>query len=829
MTDIVTPTIIQPMPPAPVLTDTQADFNSKAFATVGAFPVFIEEANAMAAATHANSLVAEESATSAQSSEEAAISARDAAAQSANTALNAPGTSGTTGSALNVSAGTKSFTTQSGKAWAVGQSVLLARTSEPTATRMFGSIASYNATSGAMVVQVPADAFAGVGTHSDWTISLTATREGLAWLHDVEQLRTDFGEPGAAQALGYSQSESVDDALNSIARTSVFGRSGMRIIVGQKDNAHYGWGGIVAFPSGKMVFIHRRGTDHAILDYSELRAIDSYDGGATWANDRLVAAPGAHDVRPDPPRLMGNNRMGFFVNRQDEGTTHFSPWFVKSDDEGVTFQVTPVTTASPYTFQGHSGLMDFPASQGGHDTLGFVSFGYLSAGGIDAFCTSDNGNTWTQVQDVGVASGAIVSISETIGVRIGSQNKWLFYARASDSAGWHQQMTVFATTNMLSWGAARDSGLELGGNPPGGLYDPATGQVNILNFSRGPTRSIDGTEQSLMSASAPGDALFAANGVFSALGIGYRELAVVPYWATGYIAPFRYRGGWYATFTCGEPGVSGNAHSVEVLIGNFTSSATDMTQIVRWLMKRQRQVRSMDMVAEDDSPTNWPLYFHNRSNTVTLRIGAYSSFHVGAGSPYVQQSDVGFVYTAPYNLFGGLTAPISGQLGAVQVGVQGVTIPAIVTYVGSTSNRKNLVFRNANGEVGSVSSNDFTTGFNTTSDETLKNFDGELDAQAAIDIIKADPVRRFRWKASGTAAVGWGAQTSYAVSKDLATPGGWFDAEGEPCNEAATGAVYVPWGVDQSKRTPYLWAVCSFLVDEVKSLKAELADLRNGA
>jgi len=645
----------------------------------------------------------------------------------------------------------------------------------------------------------------------------------LVFMVNLDQLRVDLAEPDGAERVGYSDSETVEDALNAAQKPTVFGRSGLRILVGQKDDAHYGWGGIVVFASGKWVFIYRKAADHGILDQSQLRAADSYDDGATWVNDRLVVATGPHDVRPDAPRLMANNRMGFFVNRQDEGTVHFSPWFVKSDDEGVTFQVTAVTTTSPYTFQGHSGLMDFPASQGGHDTLGFVSFGYLSAGGIDAFCTSDNGNTWTQVQDVGVASGAIVSISETTGVRIGNQDKWLFFARASDAGGWHQQMTVFATTNMLSWGLARDSGLELGGNPPGGLYDPASGRVHVLNFSRGPSRTIDGTEHSLMDANAPGDALFAANGVFSVLGVGYRELAILPHWITGYIAPFRHRGGWYATFTCGEPGISGSAHSIQMLIGNFTSSATDMSVTIQWLLRRQRQVRSIDIQAENNLTTTWPIYVRNNTNTASARIGAYSFGHLGGGSAYHFETDFGFYYVSPFVLFGGLTAPIPGQSGAVQIAVQGATVPALVTYAGNTSNRKHLIFRNSNGEVGYINTNDSSTGFNTTSDETLKNFDGELTGQAAIDIIKADPVRRFTWKKSGTPAVGWGAQTSYAVSKDLASPGGWVDEHGNDCDEHTPGATYSPWGVDQGKRSVYLWAALTEALRRIEILESKSA------
>ena len=95
-------------------------------------------------------------------------------AASALTALNAPGTSGTSTTSLTIGAGTQTFTTQTGKAWAVGQPVTLARTSAPDTTRMSGFISAYNSGTGAMSVTV--DTVLGTGTYTDWTISLGTAR-----------------------------------------------------------------------------------------------------------------------------------------------------------------------------------------------------------------------------------------------------------------------------------------------------------------------------------------------------------------------------------------------------------------------------------------------------------------------------------------------------------------------------------------------------------------------------------------------------------------------------------------------------------------------------
>jgi hypothetical protein len=182
---------------------------------------------------------------------------------------------------------------------------------------------------------------------------------------------------------------------------------------------------------------------------------------------------------------------------------------------------------------------------------------------------------------------------------------------------------------------------------------------------------------------------------------------------------------------------------------------------------------------------------------------------------------------------------------------------------------------------GSITTNGSSTSFLTTSDETWKDFIGVYDPAKAMEIIRADPTRDFTWNTKapmpGKYAIGWGAQTSYAVSKDLAQPGGWFlppvvkDAvwspevwaeavtipdvvgedgtivtpaveiprhlvtpsvmlepavETEPgreVGEGTPGAIYRLWGVDQGKRTPYLWAVMPWFDDRIKALEQGLA------
>jgi len=173
-----------------------------------------------------------------------------------------------------------------------------------------------------------------------------------------------------------------------------------------------------------------------------------------------------------------------------------------------------------------------------------------------------------------------------------------------------------------------------------------------------------------------------------------------------------------------------------------------------------------------------------------------------------------------YFLFGGANPSVFN--GVVRVGATGAVSAEtmLVAYNGSAnfgvsfydtynlaaSLTANLFYR-AGTSVGSVTTTLTGTQFNTTSDETLKDFIGPYDPKEAIRIIRADPVRDFTWKSDGSYAVGWGAQTSYAVSTDLAT---------KPHHEELF------WSIDQSKRTPYLWAAVSALLDRVDALEAQL-------
>jgi hypothetical protein len=93
---------------------------------------------------------------------EAAASAVEAAAAAANLR-------GTSTTSVPIGTGSKSFTTQSGKAFAVGADLLITSDASPTTNLMRGQVTAYSGTS----LTVNVVSVAGSGSYSDWTIRVS--------------------------------------------------------------------------------------------------------------------------------------------------------------------------------------------------------------------------------------------------------------------------------------------------------------------------------------------------------------------------------------------------------------------------------------------------------------------------------------------------------------------------------------------------------------------------------------------------------------------------------------------------------------------------------
>jgi hypothetical protein len=161
------------------------------------------------------------------------------AAASAASALNAPGTNATSTTSLAVGTGSKTLTIQTGKAYAVGQSVIVARTSDPAGARMGGVITAHNSGTGSLTVIVSVSF--GSGTFTDWTVSLGTISPGAAMSLPVQLVSTNTTAVAgfhyvftATATLTLPASWTVDDVieiscgLTTIAPSIAFGSTKLR-------------------------------------------------------------------------------------------------------------------------------------------------------------------------------------------------------------------------------------------------------------------------------------------------------------------------------------------------------------------------------------------------------------------------------------------------------------------------------------------------------------------------------------------------------------------------------------------------------------------------
>ncbi|BCH22477.1 ABC transporter C-terminal domain-containing protein [Mesorhizobium sp. L-8-3] len=198
-----------------------------------------------------------------------------------------------------------------------------------------------------------------------------------------------------------------------------------------------------------------------------------------------------------------------------------------------------------------------------------------------------------------------------------------------------------------------------------------------------------------------------------------------------------------------------------------------------------------------------------RDNDVNDSVSIVSCDGTGAYSRLVAAFRASGVVVVPSTLMVGTVSTTGASYG------KDISATAIRSSRTETSTVQHAQFYNPNGLVGSIHTNASATAYNTSSDDRLKDFLGTFDPVEAMAVIRADPTCKFAWKVDGSVAVGWGAQSSYTISPDLASPG-----VGDPGDDD-----YIPWGMDLSKRTPYLWAVIPWLADRLEAAEAKIAAL----
>ena len=162
---------------------------------------------ANAADANASKISAAASAATAMTKAETATTKAAEASASAASAVNAPGTNGTSITSLTIGTGSKNLTTQTGKNFAIGQRVIVARTAAPDTTWMYGVVSAYTSGTGAMTVSV--STATGTGTFTDWTIGLTGPISGV----EQSDIGTEPNQIPLNQYLGDLAFQSADSLI----------------------------------------------------------------------------------------------------------------------------------------------------------------------------------------------------------------------------------------------------------------------------------------------------------------------------------------------------------------------------------------------------------------------------------------------------------------------------------------------------------------------------------------------------------------------------------------------------------------------------------------
>lgn len=198
-------------------------------------------ANAIDAAASASA--ASGSASAASGSASAASGSAAASAASAASALNAPATSATSTTSTTIGTGSKTVTIQTGKAFVVGQNVVLASAAN-VANQMIGQITAHDSGTGSLTVNVSATG--GSGTYADWVVSLSALNAGTSVTWTGLQTFTGYSDTvypitdGAAFAIDPGNG-AVQTITLGASRTPVLANfaNGQTVVLGINDGTAY--------------------------------------------------------------------------------------------------------------------------------------------------------------------------------------------------------------------------------------------------------------------------------------------------------------------------------------------------------------------------------------------------------------------------------------------------------------------------------------------------------------------------------------------------------------------------------------------------------------
>ena len=372
----------------------------------------------------------------AQDAKNDAETAADAAAASALTAINSPGTQASSTTSLAIGLGAKSLTlAQAGKAFVPGQYVTISRTSAPNQW-MVGQITTFNPTTGDMAFF--GTGRNGTGTYTDWTIVHGSP---------LEVFPDKAGKAGWLAAV--NPTADGWELIFMLGLPDPAGHIGDQLVVNASGDAE--WNRIRPLKTGALLqtcetlsapdWLQANGSVYLQASYPTLFALVGIieDGGPTW-----TAQSGA---------LSNSERIIYNAGLWVLGGHNGSQGEIKTSPDAVTWTsrntestdgVYSLIFANSLYVAGYSGgklktsadgiTWTLRTSQFGTGLIYGLAFGngiFVAAGSSasNKVATSSDGLTWTgrgtamttgQFQDVAFGAGVFVAVTDNGEVRSSS-------------------------------------------------------------------------------------------------------------------------------------------------------------------------------------------------------------------------------------------------------------------------------------------------------------------------------------------------------------------------------------------------------------------------
>lgn len=339
-------TQITELPAVPSRSSSPDTFSNDADLFLGALPTFRTEINQVATEAEADAATASSGASTATTQAGIATTKAAEAAASALSAVNAPGTSGTSTTSTTVGTGAKTLTTQTGKAWVVGQYVTIARTSAPSTTNMFGIITAYVTGTGSITVDV--SSITGSGTFTDWTIGLAGPNITNLPFANITSKPTTISGYGITDAVVQTSTLATSTDLNTIV-TSGFYRIGVTP-VNAPPSVDYGQ------------LIVSRGQD------TVLQIATQYQTGVVWFRHGSPTQVGGVGVYT-PWRLLGGNEYVVVTSGTFTAVTNYS--YILTGASTVTLPASPIS-GDWVRFVNRSGLTTLTVARNAQNIMGLA-------------------------------------------------------------------------------------------------------------------------------------------------------------------------------------------------------------------------------------------------------------------------------------------------------------------------------------------------------------------------------------------------------------------------------------------------------------------------